>query len=246
MSKSNATVPSPSQTGRYAAWNGSTTSTQPIGAKPSMIAVATCTPMNVVATNEMFLWMPAVTNRGHRSLIQRTASVTPRTTDAVSRTRETTPVARVMYHIVLVSNTAGELRCHPLSRLTTRRWSLPAGDGGGRPGSPAPEPSEVSCGNLDCSMRSSAARSTLPVTTSKDRHHSNPSPTCPQASCSRTSCVRVARPQPRRTRRPWRRAPRPPSKPSRGRSGPDLHRGGRRNARRQTAKRPRKRREAKG
>ena len=49
----------------------------------------------------MFLWMPAVTNRGHRSVIQRTASVTPRNTDAVSSAMKMTPVARVRYHMVL-------------------------------------------------------------------------------------------------------------------------------------------------
>ncbi len=41
--RSKASAPSPSQIGRYAAWKGTTASSQRIGAKPSMIAAAMCT-----------------------------------------------------------------------------------------------------------------------------------------------------------------------------------------------------------
>jgi hypothetical protein len=63
---------------------------------------------------ETLRWSAVVRNRGQDGLLNRSEPRTPRTIPAVSRIRETTPVARVKYQSGLgVAVAARIIRSHP-------------------------------------------------------------------------------------------------------------------------------------
>jgi hypothetical protein len=99
--RSNASAPRPSQSGRYADTNGTTASIHRIGAKPSITVDATCTATKATAISERFLCRPCVTKRGHRGEAHCIAPARPSSATPVSSSSETTPVARVRYHMAL-------------------------------------------------------------------------------------------------------------------------------------------------
>src|SRR6478736_95151 len=106
MSRSRATAPSPSQNARYAEVNGTKTSIQRMGAKPSATTVTTCTPRKTSTNSETLRCTNSTTNRGHVGLLQRNDVRIPSSTLAVRNPSVTTPVARAMYHAVLPPESA--------------------------------------------------------------------------------------------------------------------------------------------
>src|SRR2546423_12551209 len=96
-----------------------------MAAKESSTAVITCTRTNATTSREVVRCMASITNRGARGDDHRVTSTAPRTTEAVSNTRESAPVARVEYQrAISASRPAG----------AGRRLLLGGGRrGGGRP-----------------------------------------------------------------------------------------------------------------
>ena len=77
--------------------NGITTSWSRIGTKLSASVVMMCTQVKAQASTDALRCSPAVTNRGQPRLAYRTEASRPSAMLAVSSTRATSPVARVMY-----------------------------------------------------------------------------------------------------------------------------------------------------
>src|SRR5712691_610968 len=72
--------------------------TRLIDANGSSTVVSTCTPTRAIEVSARFRCRPAVTRRGHRADPALAVPTTPSITVPVSRTRATSPVARVEYH----------------------------------------------------------------------------------------------------------------------------------------------------
>src|SRR5262249_56072179 len=66
--------------------------------KVSSTVVPTCSERKTSASRERLRCSPTVRNRGHRSLLNRPAVITPSSTLAVSSSSVTSPAARVAYH----------------------------------------------------------------------------------------------------------------------------------------------------
>ena len=92
-SRSTATAPRPSQNGRYADTNGTTTSIQRIGANESATTVTTWMARNTSTSSETLRCTNSTTKRGHVGLLQRNDVKIPSSTLAVRNPRVTTPVA---------------------------------------------------------------------------------------------------------------------------------------------------------
>ena len=65
----------------------------------SSTVVPTCKVRNTSTSSEMLRCSPTLRNRGHRSLLNRPAVITPSSTLAVSSSSVTSPAARVAYHM---------------------------------------------------------------------------------------------------------------------------------------------------
>src|SRR5581483_3967812 len=121
--RSNATVPRPSQKGRYGERKGMTASRRPIGANASAIVVITCTAVKAMAMSVTLRCRPETRKRGQRALRQRTELITPSSTETVSRTSATDPDPRVRYQSSLPLPVAANSAV-----IASRDLRRPAGD----------------------------------------------------------------------------------------------------------------------
>ena len=80
--RSNATVPSPSQIGRYGEMNGTKASTKPIGAKPSATVVTTCRATKTIESSVRLRCRSPTANLGQRRPCQRSAFRMPSSSGA--------------------------------------------------------------------------------------------------------------------------------------------------------------------
>src|SRR6267154_594396 len=89
----------------------------------SSTVVPTCNARTTNTSREMFRCRPAVRNRGHRSLLNRPAVITPTSTLAVNSSSVTSPAARVAYHMPGPCRSTGSTELPGRSR---RRAGWPA------------------------------------------------------------------------------------------------------------------------
>ena len=124
-SRSNASAPRPSHSGRYVPANGITASLREIGAKRSATEVMMCSPRKTTTSSEALRCSRSTTNRGHPSARQRRTSTMPSATLIVSSNRLTAPVPRLRYHMALPLALAAAITRAPPRGASRRR---------GRPG----------------------------------------------------------------------------------------------------------------
>jgi hypothetical protein len=88
--------------------NGITPSISEIGANPSSTLVTTCSTSSTITSSEVSRCSWSTANRGHLGATEkRTESSTPSTTEIVSSTSATAPVARARYQYALGPRLAG-------------------------------------------------------------------------------------------------------------------------------------------